>query len=34
MVYRAVSFGLLIMTIMSATTGYKAIYEVLYETEV
>ena len=27
MVYRAVSFGLLIMTIMSATTGYKAIYE-------
>ena len=26
-VYRAVSFGLLIMTIMSASTGYKAIQE-------
>ena len=27
MVYRAISFGLLVMTLLSATTGYKAIQE-------
>lgn len=29
MVYRAISFGLLIMTILSATTGYKALTEII-----
>ena len=29
MIYRAISFGLLIMTIVSATTGYKALTEII-----
>ena len=27
-IYRAISFGVLVMTILSATTGYKALTEV------